>query len=150
MICNWDEWSVPCGEWSVPSGEWSLPCGEWSVPEMNDLYLVVNDLYLVVDERYRYLWWRWAGRPAVWSVQQLCSSCTPHHLSCWTNQQSWARDNCLASRQRQRHSVIELQGQEKIRKIWRSWCLNEVVASNYSNNAITKTLLPENMVTLSR
>ena len=38
--------------------------------------------------------------------------------------QSWASDNFLASRQRQRDNVIEPQGQEKIRKIFRSRCLH--------------------------
>ena len=44
--------------------------------------------------------------------------------------QSFARDNFLASRQRQRNNVIEPQGQEKIRKIFGSWCLDEVVTTN--------------------
>ena len=33
------------------------------------------------------------------------------------NFQSWARDNCLASRQQQSDSVTKLQRQEKIRKL---------------------------------
>ena len=40
--------------------------------------------------------------------------------------QSWVRDNFLASRQRQRYNVIEPPGQEKIRKIFRSRCLDGV------------------------
>ena len=36
-----------------------------------------------------------------------------------TNKQSWARDNNKASRQRQRDNLIELQGPNKIRKIFR-------------------------------
>ena len=32
--------------------------------------------------------------------------------------QSWERDNFVASRQRQRDNVIELQGQEKLEKMY--------------------------------
>ena len=43
--------------------------------------------------------------------------------------QSWARNYCLASRQRQ-CSVMELQRQEKIRKILSQACLNGGASTN--------------------
>ena len=39
---------------------------------------------------------------------------------------SWTRDNFIVSRQRQRDNVIEPQGPEKIRNIFRSQCLDGV------------------------
>ena len=47
-----------------------------------------------------------------------------HDLS--NPRQSLARGNFLALRQRQRDNVIEPQGQEKIRKIFRSRCVDGV------------------------
>ena len=43
--------------------------------------------------------------------------------------QSWAHNNYLALRQRQRDKVKELQGQEKIQQML-SLCLNGLVTSN--------------------
>ena len=51
---------------------------------------------------------------------------TVSHSAIYTVQQSWTRDNFLASRQRQRDNVIEPRGQEKSRKIFRSRCLDGV------------------------
>ena len=64
--------------------------------------------------------------------------------------QSWARDNCLASRQRQHDNVIEPQGPEKNRKIIRPQCLDGVVTINKVKWQLQTTLWPDNMVTLSR
>ena len=60
--------------------------------------------------------------------------------------QSWARDNCLASRQRNRASWTR-----KIRKILRSHCLDGVATTNIVKILNQKTLRPETyMVTLTR
>ena len=67
-----------------------------------------------------------------------------------TIKQSWARDNVLASRQRQRNNVIEPQGSEKFRQIFRSRCLEGVATTNIVILQFTKTLWPENMLTLSQ
>ena len=48
-----------------------------------------------------------------------------------------------------KHNVIEPQGPEKMRKIFRSWCLDGVATINIVMQWQT-TLWPENMVTLSR
>ena len=61
--------------------------------------------------------------------------------------QSWARDYCLASRQR--NIVIELLRQDKIRNVKSSvskWSSN----NEYRYNAITNFFGPKNMFTLSR
>ena len=57
-----------------------------------------------------------------------------------------ARVNCLASRQRN----VELQGDEKIRKMLRSRCLNGVATTNIKVMQKQKSLWPEITVTLSR
>ena len=44
----------------------------------------------------------------------------------------WARDNCLASRQRQRDNMLVLQWQEKIRKQLRPRCLNRDAPTHYA------------------
>ena len=44
--------------------------------------------------------------------------------------QRWARDNIIASLQRQRNNVIEPRGQETNRKIFRSLCLDGVATPN--------------------
>ena len=70
---------------------------------------------------------------------------------CCNYLQSWARDNVLASRQRQRNNVIEPRGQEKIRKILSSRrCLHGVAKTNIVKMQNPRTLRPENMVTFSR
>ena len=69
---------------------------------------------------------------------------------CCNYLQSWARDNVLASRQRQRNNVIEPQGSEKFRQIFRSRCLEGVATTNIVILQFTKTLWPENMLTLSQ
>ena len=57
--------------------------------------------------------------------------------------QSLARNNSLASQQRQRDNVIEPQGPETIRKISRSRCLDGVTTTNIdicnviANNFVT-------------
>ena len=62
--------------------------------------------------------------------------------------QSWACDNCLDSRQR---NTVEPHGQEKIRKILRSRCLDGVATTNIVKMLNPKTLRPETyMVTLTR
>ena len=63
--------------------------------------------------------------------------------------QSWARDNCLASRQRPRASETS-QGPEKIRNLVRRQCLNGVAITNIVKWQLQTTLWPENMITLSR
>ena len=66
--------------------------------------------------------------------------------------QSWARDNCLALRQRQRNNVTQPQGQsgtKKSRKIVRPQCLDGVATSNIVKWQLQTTLCPENIVTLS-
>ena len=51
--------------------------------------------------------------------------------------QSWARVNCLASRQRQLDNVI---GTKKIRKMFRSRCL-DATTNTYIHNAITNNFV---------
>ena len=59
--------------------------------------------------------------------------------------QCWARDNFLASRQRQCDNVLvkEPRGQKKIGKILRSRCLNEVAKTNIVKTQYLSTLRPD-------
>ena len=53
-----------------------------------------------------------------------------HDTVLYSDAQSWARDNFLASLQRQRVNVIDSQGTEKNRKIFRSRRLDGVATTN--------------------
>ena len=59
-------------------------------------------------------------RPSCHRVAEHCAADDPctvysyYHTKLCSIHQSWARDNCIALRQRQRANVIELQGQEKL------------------------------------
>ena len=65
--------------------------------------------------------------------------------------QSWACDNFLASRQRQRNIASwNSQGPEKNRKIVRPQCLDGVATINIVKWQLQTTLWHDNMVTLSR
>ena len=61
-----------------------------------------------------------------WSHSQV--HCSIQHNSQF--RQSWARDNCIAWRQWQRHNVIELHWREKILEVLRPWCLDKVAATS--------------------
>ena len=57
----------------------------------------------------------------------------------------------FASRQRQRDNVIELEGQQKLQKMLRFWCLNGVATTKRAIMQVVLTLQwPEIMVTWSR
>ena len=64
--------------------------------------------------------------------------------------QSWARDNCSALRQWQRDNEIELQKQEKIRQMFKPWCLNGVATTSIEIMQKSIMCWSEIMVTLSR
>ena len=81
----------------------------------------------------------------------------PKYLYCIyqiLSDQSWARDNSLVSRQRQRDNVIKPQGlvrdQPKNRKIVWPQCLSGVATINMVKWQLQTTIWPDNMVTLSR
>ena len=84
----------------------------------------------------------------------MCSDLTPPppfsppQTHMFGSHQSWARNNFLASRQRD--NVTEPQGPEKIRKIVRPQCLHWVTAANIVKMQLLTYLWPENMVKLSR
>ena len=70
--------------------------------------------------------------------------------TCFSPIKSWARDNFIASPQRQRNNVIEPRGPEKIRNIFRSRCLDGVATPRIVILQYHTTVWPENMVSLSR